>query len=246
MGRGSWGSDDWPDADESGSEWVRPLPRDDAPGRPGPSRFEPRGPDTYDEGGHDRRRDPGDDEAPAYAPEQPPPSGKYPQQFEPQYDYDRGFAGWGDRTEPGTRSSRGRGRGGGMGRGMGRTPRYREPSGGFLPEALPFLPTMGIALVAIILAFVLGRSTGGGDDTAATPKVDAAQSTTSVSSAPTTHTVQENDTLSGIASQYGVTSEALAAANNINNTNQVFVGQKLTIPASAAVNASTTTTRVPG
>lgn len=204
MGRGSRGSDGWPDAGGQGSEWVRPLPRDDAPGD---------------------------------ASDRPPPRGgdrdRSPRQFEPAYDYDRGFAGWGDRTEPGMRSGR------------GRNPRYRE-SRGLLPDSLPVVPTLLVTLVAIILAFLLGRSTGGGDDTAASPNVKTAQSTTTVSSAPITHTVQRNETLSGIASQYGVTSEELAAANNINNANHVFVGQKLTIPATDAVTATTTTTRVPG
>ena len=47
------------------------------------------------------------------------------------------------------------------------------------------------------------------------------------------YTVQGGDTLSAIASRFGVTVDALAQANNINLNQRVIlrVGQKLTIPA---------------
>ena len=48
--------------------------------------------------------------------------------------------------------------------------------------------------------------------------------------APTTHTVQAGDTLYRIALRYGVTVPAIAAANNITNTNLIRVGQVLIIP----------------
>ena len=45
-----------------------------------------------------------------------------------------------------------------------------------------------------------------------------------------TYTVQSGDTLGSIASRYGVTTDALAEANDIKNENVIEVGQVLTIP----------------
>lgn len=46
----------------------------------------------------------------------------------------------------------------------------------------------------------------------------------------TDHVVQKGETLSAIASKYGVTPEAIVRANNLNNPNAIQIGQKLTIP----------------
>jgi LysM repeat protein len=51
----------------------------------------------------------------------------------------------------------------------------------------------------------------------------------------TTYVVRAGDTLSGIARRMGTTVEALQRANGITNPNQIRVGQRLTIPASAPV-----------
>jgi LysM repeat protein len=45
-----------------------------------------------------------------------------------------------------------------------------------------------------------------------------------------THTVQQGETLSSIAQRYGTTWQAIANANGLQNPNQIYVGQKLTIP----------------
>jgi murein DD-endopeptidase MepM/ murein hydrolase activator NlpD len=47
---------------------------------------------------------------------------------------------------------------------------------------------------------------------------------------PTTYTVQPGDTLGQIATRFGVSLEALAAANGIGNINVISVGQQLVIP----------------
>jgi len=52
---------------------------------------------------------------------------------------------------------------------------------------------------------------------------------------PTTHTVQPGDTLARLANRYGVTVDALVAANEIEDPDLIRVGQVLTIPASTAV-----------
>jgi LysM repeat protein/uncharacterized protein YvpB len=61
----------------------------------------------------------------------------------------------------------------------------------------------------------------------------AAQSETAVPAAPVasaTHVVVPGETLFRIAMQYGVSVEALAAANGIVNPNQLYAGQTLVIP----------------
>ena len=52
---------------------------------------------------------------------------------------------------------------------------------------------------------------------------------------PTSHTVQAGETLAGIASQYNLTADELATANNLTNINQLTVGQVLLIPAPGTV-----------
>ena len=51
-------------------------------------------------------------------------------------------------------------------------------------------------------------------------------------SAPTEYTVQEGDFLSIIAANFGISVEALAEANGIDDPDKIFVGQVLIIPAS--------------
>jgi LysM repeat protein len=50
----------------------------------------------------------------------------------------------------------------------------------------------------------------------------------------TVHVVQRGETLSMIASQYGVTVEAILAANDLDDPNFVYVGQRLIIPTSGS------------
>ncbi|MGI8588004.1 MAG: LysM peptidoglycan-binding domain-containing protein [Chloroflexia bacterium] len=66
------------------------------------------------------------------------------------------------------------------------------------------------------------------------------------SAAGGTHAVQYGETLTSIAAEYGVSVDALAAANSIGSPNLIFVGEVLTIPggsaaAPAAPSASGTT-----
>ena len=53
-----------------------------------------------------------------------------------------------------------------------------------------------------------------------------------------THTVRSGQTLSGIASKYGVSQSAILRANNLSNAHRLKLGQKLTIPS--ASNSSNT------
>lgn len=50
------------------------------------------------------------------------------------------------------------------------------------------------------------------------------------------YTVQSGDTLSGIASKYGLTYQALAAYNGLSNPNLIRVGQQIKIPSKKSVD----------
>jgi nucleoid-associated protein YgaU len=109
------------------------------------------------------------------------------------------------------------------------------------PRVLPMVPTLVIGAALVLLAFVLGNVTsgGGGDEASVTAATVASTTTTT---RVVKHTVARGESLLGIASRYGVTAEALAAANGITNQNHVFVGQVLTIPPTTAVAPAPTTT----
>jgi LysM repeat protein len=67
-----------------------------------------------------------------------------------------------------------------------------------------------------------------------------------VGSGETTHVVQWGETLSMIAEHYGVTVEAIMAANGINDPDYVYVGQKLIIPTAYGSGPPAMGPSVPG
>jgi nucleoid-associated protein YgaU len=58
----------------------------------------------------------------------------------------------------------------------------------------------------------------------------------------TRYTVQDGDTLSGIADMFGVTWDAIIQANSLQSQDAIFVGQELVIPAPASPVAGETPT----
>jgi LysM repeat protein len=76
-----------------------------------------------------------------------------------------------------------------------------------------------------------GSETGTGGEVTpdAAPTIQEA-----VTSEVLVHLVRTGETLASIARQYGVTAEEIAAANDIQNPNQIFVGTVLIIPQPAA------------
>src|SRR5690242_12533612 len=65
-----------------------------------------------------------------------------------------------------------------------------------------------------------------------------APATTSFAQTATTYTVQPGDNLFRISLRFGVPLATLAQANGISNTNLIFVGQVLQIPAGGTVPAT--------
>jgi|GEM_PF-609501 len=91
--------------------------------------------------------------------------------------------------------------------------------------------------------------------TTSAPSVSVAATATpnssaSTSTGPTTYTVQWGDWLSKIARQFGVTNDAIVAANPGMNPNLLFPGQVLSIPGPGGTNpppsGATPTTTPPG
>jgi LysM repeat protein len=71
------------------------------------------------------------------------------------------------------------------------------------------------------------------------PGAGATNTTTpAATSSAGAHVVQAGQTLASIAARYGVTASAIASANGIVNSNLIYVGQKLTIPAGGSPAAA--------
>jgi lysozyme len=82
------------------------------------------------------------------------------------------------------------------------------------------------------------QPTAGADAGLATPAATAAPPPASSGGNVVWHTVQPGETLSSIARRYGTTWQTVAQANSLSNPNQIYVGQKLKIPASSPGGSS--------
>ena len=85
-----------------------------------------------------------------------------------------------------------------------------------------------------------------------TPDGMIATTTTTVVTGQQTYTIQQGDTLSYIAGQFGVTVEAIVTANGLANPDAIQAGQKVIIPSGGVVTttvapaaATTTSSTVP-
>ena len=150
--------------------------------------------------------------------------------------YDMGGGNWGDATWPG------QSRRSGQPRSAIHDP-WREPRHLSLPSGLPTGPTLFVVAAAIVLAFLLGRASGGGGETEAAAGSAETTSTVLVTTLPPiVHTVQENESLSSIATHYGLTTAELASFNGITDVNHVEEGQQILIPAPTTPTVPTTAT----
>jgi len=114
------------------------------------------------------------------------------------------------------------------------------------------------AFTLVLLPMTLLTACGGGDDSSldSLPMLGTQApttlgpdgviaTTTTVAMGEQTYTIQQGDTLSYIAGQFGVTVEAIVAANGLANPDAIQAGQKVIIPAGGVVTtiaAPTTTT----
>ncbi len=72
---------------------------------------------------------------------------------------------------------------------------------------------------------------------ASTPAVQAAPARTTTTSATGSYHVRSGDTVSGIASRIGVSTQSLLRANNLSQRSVIYPGQTLRVPSSSAPSA---------
>lgn len=89
-------------------------------------------------------------------------------------------------------------------------------------------------LLAAAAALVAAAACGGDDSPEDTTTSTTVADTTTTTAATATYTVQQGDTLTEIARQFGTSVDALVQANNIQNPDVLEVGQVLQIPAAPA------------
>lgn len=106
------------------------------------------------------------------------------------------------------------------------------------------------AIVPICALVLMSCGGGDGGDYATLPLVTAAtqptlppESTTTLPEAVDYYTIQQGDTLFGIAQSFGVTLEDLIAFNGITDPDAIEAGQKLKVPpVGASIPPAVTTT----
>jgi LysM repeat protein len=110
----------------------------------------------------------------------------------------------------------------------------------------------GWGMLLLVVLLLCGCTLPGSDNTeppgevANEPKFTIVTVTIALSPTPriseSHYTVQDGDTLSGIADMFGVTWDSIIQANNLQSQDAIYVGQELTIPAPASPVAAETPT----
>ena len=106
----------------------------------------------------------------------------------------------------------------------------------------------GVIVLAVILVGGCSLPGRGSSDTPADvanePQFAIVTVTIAISPTPRIteehYTVQEGDTLSGIAEMFGVSWDSIIQANNLQSQDAIYVGQDLVIPAPATPEAAET------
>jgi LysM repeat protein len=109
----------------------------------------------------------------------------------------------------------------------------------------------GAMVTASVLMPLIAGACGDDSESAGTlpPLITTTTSTTIVVTTTTTlsfYTVQANDTLSKIATKFGVDQAALMALNGLTDPDHVELGEVLQIPPPTTVAAETTTSTTTG
>jgi LysM repeat protein len=104
-------------------------------------------------------------------------------------------------------------------------------------EAQP-QPTVGSAAGGTPVSSAPTATIAAGDSTQPTAQPAATQAPPATEAGVVWHTVQRGETVYSIASRYGTTVDAIAAANNLSNPQTIYVGQKLKIPTSGGSTSS--------
>ena len=101
------------------------------------------------------------------------------------------------------------------------------------------LVALGVALVVLAAGCIPFMGDEGGDEVppTPTPTITIIRPSPTPVAGPTAepaqeriHVVKSGDTVSGIAAQYGVSIQAIIDANNLENPNNLSIGQELIIP----------------
>ncbi len=115
-----------------------------------------------------------------------------------------------------------------------------------LPTRTPFtpMPTEVVSPTAVITSTLPAPVTPSAEVQPTDTPLPATETplppTATATGAAVTHTVKNGETLSLIASQYGVTVQAIADANDLADPSRIIVGQKLRIPAPGQVPPTST------
>ncbi|HRE02449.1 MAG TPA: LysM domain-containing protein [Ilumatobacteraceae bacterium] len=108
---------------------------------------------------------------------------------------------------------------------------------------------MSVVAIATAACIVAACGSGDGDAGSTLPPVQSTTTTTTLppttTTRPDTYRIQSGDTLFKIAQRFGLTTEELAAYNNITNFDHVEKDAVLRIPLPGQVVVTTTTTPPP-
>jgi LysM repeat protein len=107
-----------------------------------------------------------------------------------------------------------------------------DSSSGSSGEGVQPQPTVGSAAGGTPVSSAPTATAAPGAAPQATAQPAATQASPTTEAGVVWHTVQRGETVYSIASRYGTTVDAIAAANNLSNPQTIYVGQKLKIPTS--------------
>src|SRR6185437_11033142 len=126
-------------------------------------------------------------------------------------------------------------------------PTLRTRVGVRMPGTTPLVTAfIAVLVLAAILFFVVPALLGvggriGTSNATPTPSASTGQApspTVAPAATPVVYVVQKGDTLSRIASKYGVTVADIVAANHLKDANKIGEGDRLTIPTPAPSDLS--------